>query len=364
MRVGILIAVLGFVLLPAGCASSTPDGTPVSSPSASASHDSASASPSPVDRVDARDGRTAKVWLFGMTIHTSADGGRHWTSQESPVGEGLRAAAFADRRHGWLVGGDVFGCTCVEPGHGVILATSDGGRHWRTQLVSSRLGFCDVTCVDRKHAWVVAEALGGCRVLATSDGGRTWVRQAKLRLAQPHIVFADRRHGWVSTLLAVLATSDGGRHWERQLRDKNAIQEFHDIDFCDADHGFVVGFDALLSTSDGGATWRELAGPGGDHVAMTDPNHVVTAQSDGTMYWTSDGGERWQESAIAWPRPKAPLRLVLDLTFAAPSLGWASCSWGDLESRAAVMVTRDGGAHWRVQRHFPAGETGGLACAQ
>jgi photosystem II stability/assembly factor-like uncharacterized protein len=341
-----------------------PDGMAASSPSASASPGSASASPAPAQPTDAGDEGTATIWAFGRTIHTSADGGRHWRPQQSPVREGLSAAAFADRSYGWLVGGDVFGCTDVAPERGVVLATSDGGRHWRTQLVSSSLGFCGVTCVDRTHAWVVAEALGGCRVMATSDGGRTWVRQARWHLGgQPHIVFADRRHGWACTLLAVLATTDGGRHWQRQLGDENALQEFHDIDFCDADHGFVVGQHALLSTSDGGATWRELAGPDGDHVAVSDPDHVVIAQSGGTMFWTSDGGQQWQESEIAWPRPKAPLRLLWDVAFATPALGWALCSWGDQRPQDAILVTRDGGAHWQVQRSVSRWGTAGLACA-
>ena len=52
---------------------------------------------------------------------------------------------FTDARHGWIVGG--------EPGF--ILATSDGGRHWHTQLSGTHDGLNSVSFVNASDGWVV-----------------------------------------------------------------------------------------------------------------------------------------------------------------------------------------------------------------
>ena len=112
-------------------------------------------------------------------LWATVDGGTTWQAQRLPGVSNLRGVAFADARHGWVVGGD--------PGdeYGLVLATSDGGAHWTEQARYRLTAFSEVTCTDAEHAW----AVGGPQqypitagetppplIAATSDG-HTWTTQ-------------------------------------------------------------------------------------------------------------------------------------------------------------------------------------------
>ena len=64
---------------------------------------------------------------------------------------------FVSAGQGWAVGQDV------------ILATADGGAHWRVQL-SGALNLTAVDFVNRQDGW----AAGNTSLLATTDGGAHW----------------------------------------------------------------------------------------------------------------------------------------------------------------------------------------------
>ncbi|TWT78255.1 Ycf48-like protein precursor [Posidoniimonas polymericola] len=69
--------------------------------------------------------RKRRVWLVGSPgtlIASSEDDGENWRWRQTGVSTPLNAVAFADDRRGWAVGE-----------LGVILATDDGGEHWRAQ---------------------------------------------------------------------------------------------------------------------------------------------------------------------------------------------------------------------------------------
>jgi photosystem II stability/assembly factor-like uncharacterized protein len=203
-------------------------------------------------------------------VLATSDGGASWHAQKVPPLDWLRGVAFADSRHGWAVGEDVQGLG------GVILATSDGGRHWQVQQRYEWTSFTDVACSDASHVWAVGgpnqypvSSLGPTpppMIVATSDGGASWQTQlaanAKTDSDMSAVDFVDSLHGWVvggGGRGVVLATSDDGQTWRQQAaEDQKAgvFRKYSDISFADAEHGWIVAnHRELLATSDGGKTW-------------------------------------------------------------------------------------------------------------
>jgi photosystem II stability/assembly factor-like uncharacterized protein len=104
------------------------------------------------------------VGEFGV-IFTTADGGKTWTTQKSPVETTLFGVHFADAENGWATG--------IEQ---VLLHTTDGGQTWQKVQVPGRKGFVlgiyDVA-VQGKIGWAIGDS---GLLLRTIDGGETWSR--------------------------------------------------------------------------------------------------------------------------------------------------------------------------------------------
>ncbi len=205
-------------------------------------------------------------------IEATTDGGATWQTRYAGP-DVLRAVAFADARHGWAVGSTG------------ILATTDGGVHWRLQrAVSSFYRFTAVTFADARHGW----AVGGTGsapmepgfIMATSDGGAHWTTLLPGTVDRLNgVAFVDARRGWVvGNQGVVYRTSDGGRSWA--LSHVDIHWELGAVTFSDARHGWAIvhphwslgavssddserGWGLLrqldlLATSDGGATWTAV----------------------------------------------------------------------------------------------------------
>jgi photosystem II stability/assembly factor-like uncharacterized protein len=130
-------------------------------------------------------GDARRAWAVGSgaanrdLILATADGGITWHVQHTGAGpnaqgeQGYSAVASTDAEHGWVVGDD-----------GTILATADGGRTWKQQQSGTRLDLMGVAFADARHGIVVgrkvegddplAGKLDGSIILRTSDGGATW----------------------------------------------------------------------------------------------------------------------------------------------------------------------------------------------
>jgi len=102
------------------------------------------------------------VGEFGV-IFTTADGGKTWTAQKSPVQTTLFGVHFADPQRGWATG--------IEQ---VLLRTTDGGETWTKMDVQARKGFVlglyDVA-VQGQVGWAIGDS---GLVLHSVDGGATW----------------------------------------------------------------------------------------------------------------------------------------------------------------------------------------------
>lgn len=115
-------------------------------------------------------------WVVGEfgVIFTTADGGKTWLMQESPVETTLFGVYFADTQNGWATG--------IEQ---VMLRTSDGGQTWRELKVAGDnkgfvLGIYDVA-VRGTVGWAIGDS---GLLLRTTDGGETWTQvELPIRLA-------------------------------------------------------------------------------------------------------------------------------------------------------------------------------------
>jgi photosystem II stability/assembly factor-like uncharacterized protein len=213
------------------------------------------------------------VWVAGRRtkdlpgVAASADGGVTWTAHAVPGRGALYSIAFPNSRNGWAVGLDT-----GASGQGYIVATTDGGRHWRTQFRtdSDEMSLGRVTFADARHGWVAGAlskpAGSGADagvILATDDGGVTWEVRYEARLPLLPVTCTDAMHAWAAGDDGlIIATSDGGKSWREQ--PSGTSQSLRAISFSDPRHGWILaGREALLATADGGDSWTKVEmGPG------------------------------------------------------------------------------------------------------
>ena len=99
--------------------------------------------------------------------------GATWRRQYTGTAIHLSSVAFADARHGWVVGSG-----------GTILATTAGGDSWSPQRSGTRMDLYDVAFADASHGLAVgdtfkgddpmAQQFIGSVILRTTDGGGDW----------------------------------------------------------------------------------------------------------------------------------------------------------------------------------------------
>ena len=242
-------------------------------------------------------------WAVGSrgTILATTDGGATWAEQTSGYHGWLADVAFADREHGWTVGGN-------QPSGATVLATTDGGATWQKQTTVKGM-LAAVAAIGATHAWAAGGNGARGRILATSDG-QTWHEQdVGRRQSLIDVSFADEKHGWaVGSGGAIITTRDGGATWATQQSHSDAY--LSSVHFADAAHGWAAGAQnfgsgsqaVVLATSDGGARWR-----------------LISIGSKGTS--------------------------LFHMTFADRLHGWAVASYGP---RLLCLATRNGGVSWRT----------------
>jgi Photosynthesis system II assembly factor YCF48 len=178
----------------------------------------------------------------GSKVRDSTDGGATWTTLldagSSPVAQWYTATVQCpDLQSIWVLfeGGAAAG----SKGYAAY-TSADAGVGWQPVVVSPMLvgsdpAFAHVTPLDAYPgpfaAVSASEAifLGQCpacdpqhvTVVRTKDGGERWGRRVVNGFFPTGLAFADRDHGWMTTLVggvegrrsAILATTDGGHSW-------------------------------------------------------------------------------------------------------------------------------------------------------
>jgi len=184
------------------------------------------------------------------------------------------------------------------------LLSDDGGKQWRqAQAVPVDCTLTSVSFTDAQHGWIAGH--WGV-VLATSDGGEHW-RVQRSATGEDRPLFAihmnDAQHGVAVGLWSlVLRTTDGGQHWDEVKLAPPAGSSKADLNllglfaaaggtlYATAERGMV------LRSGDQGETWTYLntayAGSLWTGVAPSD-GVLLVAGLRGSLYRSSDAGKRW-----------------------------------------------------------------------
>ena len=241
-------------------------------------------------------GSDGKVWL-------SEDAGRTWGLQPTPTMETLQDIAAWDRNRAVAVGNQ-----------GVVIATSDGGKSWRSiDAPRSKLAnkLMRVAAVEGGTAWAVGE-VGA--LLQSRDYGATWLRAMPEKDAAWNGIFASRQKLWLAGEFGHLAVSDdGGARWTDVATPvKTSLMA---IAFRDDTEGVAVGLDGVvLATQDGGATW--LAQPSGTREHLFDVTwdgvSWVAVGDKGVLVVGDASGRSWQSSRVGANDRAWHTRIVAD----------------------------------------------------
>ena len=277
-----------------------------------------------------------------------------WVAQQSGTGNDLMGVCFTSANDGWAVGEA-----------GMLLATSDGGAHWRSVSCGTLEDLFAVTFADRSHGWL----LGDDEVMRTADAGKHWsvvrLGSAGSGLALAALAFTDRLHGIAAGVIArgnhqvgiIFCTSDGGDQWrtvwkqsptfpftkwEVYLQHAAGVTAgtvgLSAIGVVDHQHLVVTdGGGIVLASSDGGASWSLLANSesadGIDSLVFPSRSRGWAVGPEGRILESIDGGRTWRL------RQTVGRDMLYQIAFASKTEGWIVGGDG-------LFRTSDGGAHW------------------
>jgi len=285
-------------------------------------------------------------WAVGDrgAVWKTADGGRSWQFQATPVNGSLRDVCFLTDQIGWAAGGEV--TPAGRHAGGFVLGTSDGGKTWSV-LASGKLPYLfHVTFFGLEKGIAVGAANPAYPngVALTIDGGKTWqpapgATSDGWRAA----AFANDQTGSLAGRTGRFTTFGGGAVAERN-DDLLGLRGLHSIDLQPDGRGWMVGDGGLLlTTSTAGATWGlppqappAALGEFFDVLTVTShESHVWLAGAPGSAVWHSpDAGASWQSQRVPDP---APLHA---LDFSSATHGCAVGAFG------RILTTTDGGQTW------------------
>lgn len=258
----------------------------------------------------------------GVIIKTT-DGGQSWSEKPVQIPGMLIAAVnsihFVSPDTGWAVGAD-------SAQDGIVLKTTDGGSSWSATRLTQKQVPTTVFFADADNGWIGGattppgqeEGIGGpSSILATTDGGRTWRSQYNIPISIYRVFFIDRTTGWAGGSKGMIYnTTDAGRTWDTQrteiemgdgpvdLRGEGVkLFAIRGLQFLDKDNGFAAATATetqagrMLVTSNGGASWRRqwlLQGAGVRDVFFLTPDEGWALTDDSRyIYHTVDGGRTW-----------------------------------------------------------------------
>ena len=267
--------------------------------------------------------------------------------------DGLRRVCFVDRKNGWVVGG-----------LGTILHTGDAGATWTEQESGSNFILESVVFVDEKHGWAVGgwprdtevSLHGGMGViLATTDGGRHWIKQIdSMAVWLKDLFFLDRRLGWaVGEKGVILRTTNGGLQWE-QITQTGTVSWLYGVHFTDPLCGWAVGHDeTILRSENGGRSWSLRKSPVANRpfgwpvawraVKFAGPQRGWIVGDGGNILHTRDGGDTWQRDPLCVPDGVNDMLSFEDLQIAPDGTAW-------VVSPMSLMKKSSGDGGWRLVR--------------
>lgn len=224
---------------------------------------------------------------------------------------------------------------------------------WVKQKVNTFAWLHTIHFVDANEGWI-----GGSRgtFLKTEDGGETW-KQAKKFTDDTirEIFFLNKETGWILCHRDVynlgtrspsylMKTKDGGQKWER-IEFSNAYrQRITKMFFAKSGFGLAIGeTGALFALTDNNMTWGKLGSPSLYMMmdgAFTDNLHGTIVGGGGTILFTEDAGQSWNQAYISG-NAEAKLNAVFYID---NRVGWT------VGSQGKVYQTTNAGKYWRSQK--------------
>ena len=231
-------------------------------------------------------------WVVGQNdfiMHTD-NGGINWQYQNSGYENSydikLQKVFFIDSLNGWILGS------------GGLLTTQDGSQTWNYKqniMPSSFVGY-DIHFINKNDGWLVGHNGydGSGEIYRTYNGGQSWQLNKKTDYdhywSYKSIQFIDSLVGWVAGEYfqsELLYTENGGESWEIIFESPFQITDFL---FQDKNHGWI-----LLSNVYG--------------------YHYLPYLHPTLLFYTSDGGQNWEEFSIPCPN-------INTIGFANLNVGW------------------------------------------
>lgn len=262
-----------------------------------------------------------------------------WTAQKSGTFAWLRDVYFVNPNKGFVAGSG-----------GAFLQTTDGGKTWSKQNISTADSIEQILFTDENTGWLLCQKSKFNRgvdapsyLLKTIDGGANWERTnfsagggrervAKIFASKNGLMMAAGESG-------VLFAFDGERGvWKRIASPTRFL--LLDGSFADDFRAAVVGAGgSLLFSEDAGASWNSAfvaneSKTRFNRVFFANKNFGWTVGTAGAIYQTVNGGKSWraQKSGVSSD--------LTDVFFANTAEGWAVGDGG------AILHTTTGGNVW------------------
>jgi hypothetical protein len=223
----------------------------------------------------------AEGWVAGAgQILATVDGGLSWHRQYRGPAQ-LDQVDFVDARHGWAVG------------TASLLVTTDGGARW-TALPEPCPPIRSVHFIDAQSGWAVAGGsdlridgglpapVSGGELLATSDGGTHWRPVTAAPAHAQTACFTNGTDGWLGTPGRLWRSTDGGRHWSLSFTEPRGYAHR------------LPGDTAVLECAGPAAAWVLFLGSG---AALSHSPYIAFASPDGRR-WRPVLEETYTESAL------------------------------------------------------------------
>jgi photosystem II stability/assembly factor-like uncharacterized protein len=186
-----------------------------------------------------------------FVISISTDRGDTWVPRVEGFGTSFPTCiAFADSKHGWVMGNSQLFPPNPNLGSAAGLGiTNDGGQTWATVFSGIHNDVAAIYAFDNLNAIASSDY-----IYRTIDGGLNWVRDTFFNFGA-EMFFLNRRIGYgCSGAGRIEATFDSGKSW--QLQPTGILNGLTGIVFADTARGWCVGYNGIiLHTENGGQSW-------------------------------------------------------------------------------------------------------------